>query len=165
MDKLQDLGFLLNEAGRLFTRRFEERARPLSLQLAHCKALILLAENEDISQARLAEISEIDPARLVGILDRLEADGWVRRRRRPDDRRVRSLAVTENVAPILRLIWGLIGETYVEALQGLSADDLGSLIQALARVHSNLSACKPLGADPLGAAGDIAAGGRLRLVR
>ena len=165
MGKLQELGFHLNDAARLFTRRLEERSRTLSLQLAHCRALILLAKNDGISQTRLAEISEIDPARLVGILDRLEANGWVRRRRRQGDRRVRSLAVTEKAAQIIQLIWGLIGETYGEALRGLSADDLGILVKGLACVHSNLSVCKPLGDDSPDPAGHVAAQGRLRLVR
>ena len=166
MDKLQVLGFRLNEVARLYTRRFEERAQTLSLQLAQCKALILLAENEGVSQARLSEISEIDPARLVGILDRLEADGWAQRRRRPGDRRVRSLAVTENAKPVLRLIWSVISETYVEALQGLSTDDIGTLVKLLECVHSNLSACKPLGTDPLDTVGNaVTARRRLRLVR
>ena len=140
MDKLQDLGFRLEEVARLYTRRFDERARTLSLQLAQCKALVLLAENEGISQTRLSELSEIDPARLVGILDRLEAGGWAQRRRLPRDRRVCSLAVTQNAEPILRLIRNVISDTYVEALQGLSIDEIGTMIKVLACVHSNLSA-------------------------
>ena len=71
MDKLQELGFRLDEVARLYTRRFEQRAQTLSLQLAQCKALVLLAENEGVSQTRLSQISEIDPARLVGILDEI----------------------------------------------------------------------------------------------
>lgn len=139
VDNLQNLGFRLNEVARLFTRRFDERTQTLALPLAHCKALLLLAENEGVSQTRLSKISEIDPASLVGILDRLEADGWVQRRRGLDDRRVRSLAVTENAVPVLRLIWGVISDTYVEALHGLSADEIGTIVKVLACVHSNLS--------------------------
>ena len=166
MDKLQDLGFRLNEVARLYTKRVEERAQSLSLQLAQCKALVLLAENEGVSQTRLAEISEIDPARLVGILDRLEADGWVQRRRRPGDRRVRSLAITENAEPVLRQIWSVISETYVEALQDLSTDEIRTMVKVLERVHSNLSACKPLGTDPLDTVGnEVTAHRPLRLVR
>jgi DNA-binding MarR family transcriptional regulator len=166
MDKLQDLGFRLNEVARLYTRRFEERAQRLSLQLAQCKALLLLAENEGISQTRLSQISEIDPASLVGVLNRLEADGWVRRSRRLSDRRVRSLAVTENAVPVLRLILSVISETYVEALQGLSSDEIGTMVKVLGCVHSNLSTCQPLGADPLDTAGnEVIARRWLRLVR
>jgi DNA-binding MarR family transcriptional regulator len=164
MDKLQDLGFRLNEVARLYTRRFEERSKTLSLQLAQCKALILLAENEGVSQTRLSEISEIDPARLVGILDRLEGDGWAERRRRPGDRRVRSLAVTENAEPALRLIWRAISDTYVEALQGLSTDEIRTMLKVLECVHSNLSACKPLSTDPVDTVrSNVTA--RLRVVR
>jgi DNA-binding MarR family transcriptional regulator len=166
MDKLQDLGFRLNDVARLYTRRIEERAQTLSLQLALCKALVVLAENENVSQKRLSEISEIDPVRLGRILDRLEARGWAERRRRPGDRRVWSLAVTENAKPVLRLIWSVISETYVEALQGLSTDEIGTLVKVLECVHSNLSARKPLGADRLDTAGnDVTASQRLRLVR
>jgi MarR family transcriptional regulator for hemolysin len=166
MDKFQELGFRLDEAARRYARRFEERSQTLSLRLAHCKALVLVAENEGISQTRLSEISGIDPARLVGILDRLEADGWAQRRRCPGDRRVWSLAVTENVKPVLRLIWNVISETYVEALQGLSTDEIGTLVKVLECIHSNLSARRVLGADlDTVCNNDVAACRRLRLVR
>jgi len=139
MDKLQELGFRLDEVARLYTRRFEQRAQTLSLQLAQCKALVLLAENEGVSQTRLSQISEIDPVRLVRILDRLEAGGWAQRRRQPGDRRARSLAVTENAKPVLKLIWNVISDTYIEALQGVSIEEIGAMVKVLTRVHSNLS--------------------------
>jgi DNA-binding MarR family transcriptional regulator len=139
MDKLQELGFRLDEVARLYTRRFEQKAQTLSLQLAQCKALVLLAENEGVSQTRLSQISEIDPVRLVRILDRLEAGGWAQRRRQPGDRRARSLAVTENAKPVLKLIWNVISDTYIEALQGVSIEEIGTMMKVLTRVHSNLS--------------------------
>ena len=139
MDKLQELGFRLDGVARLYTRRFEQRAQTLSLQLAQCKALVLLAENEGVSQTRLSQISEIDPVRLVRILDRLEAGGWAQRRRQPGDRRARSLAVTEDAKPVLKLIWNVISDTYIEALQGVSIEEIGTMMKVLTRVHSNLS--------------------------
>lgn len=138
----------------------------LALQLAQCKALVLLAENEGVSQSRLSEISEIDPAHLVSILDRLEAEGWAQRRRRHGDRRVWSLATTENAEPVLRLIRNVIRETCEEALQGLSTEEIATMLKVLERVHSNLTACEPLGANHLDKAGSGgSAPGRLRLLR
>jgi MarR family transcriptional regulator for hemolysin len=166
MDKLQDLGFRLDEVARLYTRRFEERAQTLSLRLEHCKVLILLAENEGVSQARLSQISEIDPARLVVILDRLEAEGWAQRRRRPGDRRMRSLVITENAEPIIRLIWSVVSDTYIEALQGLSTDEIGTMMKVLEGVHSNLLASKPPGPRPADTdRNDATVLRRLRLIR
>jgi hypothetical protein len=79
---------------------------------------------------------------------------------------VHTLSLTESAQPVLRLIWSAIGETYVAALQGLSTDEIGIMVNVLERVHSNLSACKPLGAEPIITVGNDATARRgLRLVR
>jgi DNA-binding MarR family transcriptional regulator len=72
-------------------------------------------------------------------LDRLEAGGWAQRRRQPNDRRARSLAVTQNAQPLLKLIWNVISDTYIEALEGVSSDEISTMMKVLTRVHSNLS--------------------------
>lgn len=145
MDEHPTLGFLLKDVTRLYTRRFEERAQALSLTLPQCKALTFLARNEGISQKRLAELIEIDPMSLVRILDRMEADGWVERRSDPQDRRARSLVVTEKARPIIDLIWQVSGETRAEAMAGLEEAERTLLVELLERVHVNLLALRPLG--------------------
>ncbi len=147
MDLHRNLGFLLKDVSRLYTRRFEERAQALALTLPQCKALAYLANNEGVSQKRLAELTEIDPMSLVRILDRMEADGWVQRRSDPDDRRARSLAVTEKAKPLVAHIWNLGVETRGEALAGLSSEERTQLVELLARIHKNLLALKPLADD------------------
>ncbi len=147
MDLHRNLGFLLKDVTRLYTRRFEERAHALALTLPQCKALAYLANNEGVSQKRLAELAEIDPMSLVRILDRMEADGWVQRRSDPDDRRARSLAVTEKAKPLVAHIWNLAVETRGEALAGLSPEERTQLVELLERVHKNLLALKPLADD------------------
>jgi MarR family transcriptional regulator, transcriptional regulator for hemolysin len=144
MDRLRNLGFLLKDVSRLYTRRFEERAHGLALTLPQCKTLAYLSKNEGVSQKRLAELIEVDPMSLVRILDRMEADGWVQRRSDPDDRRARSLVLTENAKPILEHIWQLASETRAEALEGLSTDERTSLVDLLERLHENLLALQPL---------------------
>ena len=151
MERFASLGFLLKDVTRLYTRRFEERADRLSLTLPQCKALAYLSKNEGVSQKRLAELIEIDPMTLVRILDRMEADGWVQRRSDPDDRRARSLVLTEKAKPILDHIWQLAAETRAEALEGLSTPERNALAELLERVHENLLALKPIPqpAEPL----------------
>jgi MarR family transcriptional regulator, transcriptional regulator for hemolysin len=144
MDRSGNLGFLLKDVTRLYTKRFEQRAQGLALTLAQCKTLAYLSKNEGVSQKRLAELIEIDPMSLVRILDRMEADGWVQRRSDPDDRRARSLVLTENAKPILEHIWQLASETRAEALEGLSTDERTSLVDLLERLHENLLALQPL---------------------
>jgi MarR family transcriptional regulator for hemolysin len=148
MDRNRQLGFLLKDVTRRYTRRFEERAQTLSLTLPQCRVLINLQSHEGVSQKRLAELTEVDPMTLVRILDRMEADGWVQRRFDPADRRAHTLWLTPESKPVLDHISRLIGETRAEALQGLSNEERTVLVELLVRVHGNLSALPTLDAAP-----------------
>lgn len=155
MDRFKNFGFLLKDVSRLYTRRFEERAQGLALTLPQCKALAYLANNEGISQKRLAELIDVEPMSLVRILDRMQADGWVERRSDPEDRRARSLCLTTRAKPIVEEIWRLASETRGEILQGLTTEERVTLMELLERIHANMLALKPLaGAGPAARAED-----------
>jgi MarR family transcriptional regulator, transcriptional regulator for hemolysin len=147
MDLTRQLGFLLKDASRRYSRRFEERAQALSLTLAQCRALLYLETNQGVSQKRLSELTELDPMTLVRILDRMEADGWVQRRFDPADRRAHTLWLTPRAKPILDHIAQLIAETRAEALQGLSSEERSKLLELLERLHTNLSSLAPIAAE------------------
>lgn len=147
MDLNRQLGFLLKDTTRRYTRRFEERAQALSLTLPQCKALLHLETNEGVSQKRLSELTELDPMTLVRILDRMESDGWVQRRFDPSDRRAHTLWLTPRAKPVLDHIAHVIAETRAETLQGLSNEERTSLIELLERAHANLSSLPPFAAE------------------
>jgi MarR family transcriptional regulator for hemolysin len=140
MDRMPFPGFSLSEAGRLYVRSFEQRSRNLALDFAQCRALLVLAENEGVTQQRLSELIAIASPWLVRILDRLEAMGLAERRPRLADRRARSLAITEDARAVLPLLWNIVGESLREAFRGLSKDETAILVKALDRVIANLSA-------------------------
>jgi MarR family transcriptional regulator for hemolysin len=140
MDRLLLPGFSLSEAGRLYARRFEERSRKLALDFSQCRVLLVLAENEGVTQQRLSELTAIAPPWLGRILDRLEVVGLAERRPHLADRRARSLAITEDAREVLPLLWNIVAESLREALRGLSTDETAILGNALHRVIANLSA-------------------------
>jgi MarR family transcriptional regulator for hemolysin len=140
MERLRNFGFLLKDLGRLYTRRFEERAQGLQLTLLQCKTLGHLSRNEGVSQARLAELAESDPMSMVRILDYMEAEGWVERRDDPNDRRARRLYIKDKARAILDEIWRLADETRMEFLRDLSAQECERLIDMLERVHATARA-------------------------
>jgi DNA-binding MarR family transcriptional regulator len=107
MDRLLFPGFSLSEAGQLYARRFEERSRNLALDFAQSRALLVLAENEGVTQQRLSELTGIASPWLVRILDRLEVMGLAQRRPHLADRRARSLAITEDARAVLPLLWNI----------------------------------------------------------
>jgi DNA-binding MarR family transcriptional regulator len=165
MDWHQHPGFLLDDVAHLYTRKFEERARELPLTLTQCKALAVLAHCQGVSQRRLAEISETDPARLVRILDRLEAVGWAERRSDPQDRGAHLLAVTESAKPVVQSIWQIVRSTNTEALQGFTSDELHLLTDLLERIRANLLSLEPRDPEPVPAWHQCLRRGSLRSVR
>jgi DNA-binding MarR family transcriptional regulator len=140
MDRLLFPGFSLSEAGQLYARRFEERSRNLALDFAQSRALLVLAENEGVTQQRLSELTGIASPWLVRILDRLEVMGLAERRPHLADRRARSLAITEDATEVLPMLRNIVGESLREALTGLSTKETAILANALHRVIANLSA-------------------------
>jgi MarR family transcriptional regulator for hemolysin len=151
MDWHQHLGFLLDDVAYLYTRRFEERARGLSLTLHQCKALAVFANCEGMNQRRLAETSDIVRAHLARILDRLEARGWTERHLDPQDRRAHLLTITESAKPVVQRIWRVVSKTNTDALNGLGSRDLPLLTELLSRVHANLSTLEALSPEPVSA--------------
>ena len=139
MNTLAYLGFALEEAGRVYVRRFEERARDFALEPMGCKALLVLAENEGVTQQRLSELTMLDPVAIGRILERLEAGGLVARRPRPGDGRARAVVLTRKAVELLPNLWQAVKESLREALTGMSTTEKRVLMGALQRVVSNLS--------------------------
>jgi MarR family transcriptional regulator, transcriptional regulator for hemolysin len=138
-DRLRNVGFLLRELSRRYVQRFEVRASELSLNLPQCKTLVRLEKNEGVSQARLAELAEVDAMTMVRILDRMEADGLLERRPDPADRRARCLYLTAKAKPLLAQIWRLSDTTRAEVFAGIGKNERDVFMSVLERLDDNLS--------------------------
>jgi MarR family transcriptional regulator for hemolysin len=137
------VGFLLQDLSRLLRRNFNRRVQALGLTQAQWRAIAQLSRREGISQAALAELLEVQPITLARLVDRLEAAGWVERRRDPRDRRAVQLFLTGKVQPILAELWERAAETREQALKGLSQRARGQLVDALDHMKQNLLQAEP----------------------
>jgi len=137
-------GFILKDVNGLYVHRFEQHAASLGLTLPHCRTLVRLAENEGVSQVKLAELTDLEPMALVRILDRMEAEGLLERRSDPRDRRVRCLYLTSSGKPLLEDIRRLMDLTWADAFSGISKDKREMVSEVLDQVRSNLAALAPV---------------------
>ena len=144
MDSFEKLGFLLDDAARLYASRFREQSRELSLDPAHCRVLLVLADNAGISQAALADLCGLKATHMTRVVDLLELCGWAERHPHPHDRRTHMLSVTPNAAQVLRRISSIIGEALFQALQNLSAQEISTLLRLLGQLRANLSGPVPI---------------------
>jgi MarR family transcriptional regulator, transcriptional regulator for hemolysin len=140
-NRLRNCGFLLKEVSRRYTLRFEKlAASDFGLTLSQCKTLVRLEKNEGVSQARLAELAELDPMTMVRILDRMEADGLLERRPDPADRRARCLYLTPKAGPLLDQIWRLSDAIRTELLAGVARAERDVFMSVLEHMYDNISA-------------------------
>ena len=70
MDWYRDLGFLLYDVAQLYTRRFEARARNLSLRQTQCKTVAL----RDTSTEALKGVTNDELPLLMDLLERVRAN-------------------------------------------------------------------------------------------
>jgi MarR family transcriptional regulator, transcriptional regulator for hemolysin len=146
VERLQHLGFLLEDTARLYARRLRKYSRVLPLPPSQCRALLTVAGNAGISQTGLARLCGLNSAQTTRLVDLLEREGWVERSPHPRDRRAHLLTLTAKAAQVLRRVSGIVGEADSQAQQHLSAEEVGTLLRLLERVRANLTA-SPL--DPI----------------
>ena len=90
-----DVAYLLVQLGFHVARGFSERLAPLGLEPRQVGMLTRLAANEGKSQQAIGELMGLNPTRMVFLVDELEKQGLVERRRNPDDRRSYALYLTD----------------------------------------------------------------------
>jgi DNA-binding MarR family transcriptional regulator len=112
--------------------------------LTHMGYLVLLtlSERDDrrLSMSRLAKLASASLSRLSHVVARLEAQGWVRRERDPEDGRVQIAVLTDE--GYLKVVDSAPG--HVEAVQQLVFDRLSP-----AQVRQLAKVCESLLEDPV----------------
>jgi MarR family transcriptional regulator, lower aerobic nicotinate degradation pathway regulator len=88
-------GALLDYLARRIRLRAESVLAPLGLRPRHLVALTVLRDRGPSTQQALATTLEIDGTNIVGLLNELEADDLVLRRRSPQDRRRHIVEMTD----------------------------------------------------------------------
>jgi DNA-binding MarR family transcriptional regulator len=85
------VAFLLAQLGAHATERMSERLKAIGLTPAHIGLLRLIAGTPGQSQRAVAERLGVHPSRIVALVDDLERQGFVERRRSREDRRLYAL--------------------------------------------------------------------------
>src|SRR3984885_872382 len=88
---------LMNHLARLIRMASEQELQPLGLRPRHLVALTVMRENGGVSgQQELATELGVDRTNLVGLLNELEGEGLILRRRASEDRRRHIVELTDD---------------------------------------------------------------------
>jgi MarR family transcriptional regulator for hemolysin len=132
----ETLGFLLSETARTWRGKLDQRLKPLGLTQAQWLALVHLSRCEsDTTQKALAERIGIEGPTLVRLLDRMARDGWIVRRESEQDRRSKTVHLTERAQAILNDIHGIAAQLRKELLKGIPESQLAICADVLLRIN------------------------------
>jgi DNA-binding MarR family transcriptional regulator len=133
---LRTSDLIANRLGRLF--------RDFGLTNSQYNVLrILRGAGEPLPSLEIADrMIQVVPA-ITGLIDRLEKQGLVSRRRCEDDRRVVYVEITAKGLALLRLIDAPIEKLHASLLQSLSRTELRQLSRLLEKARQSLETPEP----------------------
>lgn len=88
-------GYLLNKAALLLREDVEHALAQVGMRSRYFFVLASLAGGPELSQQDLSRLLNLDPTTVVALIDEMEANKHVERRRNPSDRRRYNLILTE----------------------------------------------------------------------
>jgi MarR family transcriptional regulator for hemolysin len=133
------VGYWVCQASHALQRAFNEELAPQGVTFRQAQVLGCLALAGRLSQTELAERMRIEPPTLVGILDRMERDGWIRRDADKTDRRRKFIEPTAAAGPVWTRIVAVAKRVRTCATRGMTASQLAQLKKLLAIVQANLA--------------------------
>lgn len=132
------LGFVIASTGELAATGFREALAPHGVGPRHYAVLWALSAHAEHTQQQLSARLQIPASRVVALIDDLEERGSVLRLTSAEDRRIRTVQLTESGRGFLAELWRA-AETYQLALVGdLTAPEQATLRALLGRVTANL---------------------------
>jgi MarR family transcriptional regulator for hemolysin len=133
---IEKLGLLLSDTARVWRTKLDQRLRPLGLSQGKWTTLVHLSRGADkLTQKEIAARIGIEEPTLAGILNRLQQDGWVKRKSARHDRRCKTVHLQRRTAAVLDRIFGTAQVLRHELLEGIPQRDLETCARVLTRIR------------------------------
>ena len=92
---MESAGYLINHIARLCFNGLYEQIAPLGLAPAQFMTLLELWQEDGLTQKDLVDRLDVEQATMANTIARMERDGLIERRPHPQDRRARSIYMTD----------------------------------------------------------------------
>lgn len=135
-------GFLVHDVSRMRRTLFDDAMRPLGVTRSQWSVLATLSRvgHGGMTQVDLSRHLDVGKVTIGGLIDRLEASGFVERRADPNDRRARRVYVTERGFEIISDMQKAGSKLNRSILAGVSPEDQRITEEVLAKVKANIRA-------------------------
>ena len=132
------LPYLLNRAGARLAAAFNAEMRQFGASLQVWRVLAALREQDGRRMGDLSKTTSIEVSTLTRLVDNMEKDGLVARRREAGDARAIALHVTPAGRRLTQRIVPIAERYEAVALKGFTAGEAEVLKKALRRLYDNM---------------------------
>ncbi len=135
MDALYNMpGHLIRRVQQVSTALFAEECAGFDLTSVQYAALVAVRANPGVDATRLSHLIAFDRSTLGGVLERLEAKGWLLRTSGEHDRRVKLLRLTLDGERLLRQVEPAVRRVQQRLLEPLTPADRAAMLRLLGQV-------------------------------
>ncbi|MCA9090670.1 MAG: MarR family transcriptional regulator [Planctomycetaceae bacterium] len=143
------VGYWVTIVSLAYRKALNEELAPHGITFRQSQVLGWLVHDGVLSQSSLAAKMEVEAPTLKGLVDRMEAAGWVKRCSCMDDRRKKLIRMTSAAEPVWQKIADCARKVRREATAGLNRDETNQLLHLLRTVHNNLILRSEVPADEI----------------
>lgn len=131
-------GFIFSDIARFRARLFDSLLAPHGLTTSQAWVLAQLFVEDNLPQKELARRMDVGTVTVGGLIDRLEARGFVERKVDPDDRRVKRVLLKDAARPIGRIMSECGRQVNKITFTDMAPEDAQRMMDNMVTIRRNL---------------------------
>lgn len=130
--------YLMNRVISRWNANLADDLKSLDMTTAKMRALAILAITPSVTINELSVFAVTEQSTMSRTLDSLEDQGFIRRRPRPDDMRIRDVTITEDGRTAFEKIWPTMYDDFLKMFQGIEEEEYKTFVAVLHRILQNI---------------------------
>ena len=134
----REIGRLIIVIGRMLRQDFDRSVTDFGVTRSQWALIAVVSRMPGTTQRRIAELLEMSEASAGRLIDRLCADGYLRRTEADNDRRARAVHLTDKAAPMLEKLGEYARQNEIRVFRDFSEEELAEFDRLLEKLRHNL---------------------------
>lgn len=130
--------YLMNRLMARYNANLADALKNQDMTTAKVRALAVLSVNSTVTINELSVFAVTEQSTMSRTLDSLEEQGYIRRQPRPEDMRIRDVAITDEGRAAFELVWPTMYEFLMQMFEGIDEDEQRGFVATLQKIMRNV---------------------------
>lgn len=132
------IGFITNKGAKKLADEFNKRAQQYGMTRVQWIALFYIGKADGIFQKELSDLMNVKESSMVRLIDRMEKEDLVIRKKQANDRRITSIFLTSKGKELREKVLPLGQEFQDDATKEISDEELNNFKNVLKKMIQNI---------------------------